>query len=226
MIRFDNVTKVYEENENYALKDVNIHIQKGEFVFLVGASGAGKSTFLKLILKDIDPTTGIVFLNDVNASKLKRNDIQRLRRRMGVVFQDFKLLEGKTVFENVAFAMEVLKRDAKTIKKRVYHVLEIVGLSGMADRYPVTMSGGERQRVAIARAIINGPEILICDEPTGNLDPRTSFGIMKLLENINTLGTTIVMATHDKQVVDIFNKRVIILENGVLKGDRQGGYFY
>jgi cell division transport system ATP-binding protein len=181
MIRFDNVTKVYEENENYALKDVNIHIQKGEFVFLVGASGAGKSTFLKLILKDIDPTTGIVFLNDVNASKLKRNDIQRLRRRMGVVFQDFKLLEGKTVFENVAFAMEVLKRDAKKIKKRVYHVLEIVGLSGMADRYPVTMSGGERQRVAIARAIINGPEILICDEPTGNLDPRTSFGIMKLL---------------------------------------------
>lgn len=226
MIRFDNVTKVYEENENYALKDVNVHIQKGEFVFLVGASGAGKSTFLKLILKDIDPTTGIVFLNDVNASKLKRNDIQRLRRRMGVVFQDFKLLEGKTVFENVAFAMEVLKRDAKTIKKRVYHVLEIVGLSGMADRYPVTMSGGERQRVAIARAIINGPEILICDEPTGNLDPRTSFGIMKLLENISTLGTTIVMATHDKQVVDIFNKRVIILENGVLKGDRQGGYFY
>jgi cell division transport system ATP-binding protein len=226
MIRFDNVTKVYEENENYALKDVNVHIQKGEFVFLVGASGAGKSTFLKLILKDFDPTTGIVFLNDVNASKLKRNDIQRLRRRMGVVFQDFKLLEGKTVFENVAFAMEVLKRDAKTIKKRVYHVLEIVGLSGMADRYPVTMSGGERQRVAIARAIINGPEILICDEPTGNLDPRTSFGIMKLLENINTLGTTIVMATHDKQVVDIFNKRVIILENGILKGDRQGGYFY
>jgi cell division transport system ATP-binding protein len=226
MIRFDNVSKVYEENENYALKDINIHIQTSEFVFLVGASGAGKSTFLKLILKDIDPSGGTVFLNDVDASRLKRGDIQHLRRRMGVVFQDFKLLEGKTVYENVAFAMEVLKRDAKTIRKRVSHVLEIVGLSGMAARYPITMSGGERQRVAIARAIINGPEILICDEPTGNLDPRTSFGIMKLLENINTLGTTIVMATHDKQVVDLFNKRVIILENGILKGDRQGGYFY
>jgi cell division transport system ATP-binding protein len=226
MIRFDNVSKVYEGNENYALRDIDIHIQTSEFVFLVGASGAGKSTFLKLILKDIDPSGGTVFLNDVDASKLKRGDIQRLRRRMGVVFQDFKLLEGKTVYENIAFAMEVLKRDAKTIRKRVNHVLEIVGLNGMAERYPITMSGGERQRVAIARAIINGPEILICDEPTGNLDPRTSFGIMKLLENINTLGTTIVMATHDKQVVDLFNKRVIILENGILKGDRQGGYFY
>jgi len=226
MIKFENVSKIYDSSEQYALKDINIHIKKGEFIFLVGPSGAGKSTFLRLILKDFNPTYGALLLNDINVNKLKANEIQHLRRRMGVVFQDFKLLEGKTVFENVAFAMEVLKRDARTIKKRVSYVLELVGLAGMQDRYPQTMSGGERQRVAIARAIINGPEILICDEPTGNLDPRTSFGIMKLLENINTLGTTVVMATHDKQVVDSFNKRVLILENGIIKGDRQGGYFY
>ena len=225
MIRFDNVSKIYNEQQ-YALRDVNLHITKGEFVFLVGPSGAGKSTFLRLILKDFNPTLGTLYLNEADVGHLKGSDIQRLRRRMGVVFQDFKLLEGKTVFENVAFAMEVLKRDSRTIKKRVSYVLEIVGLDGMEERYPVTMSGGERQRVAIARAIINGPEILICDEPTGNLDPRTSFGIMKLLENINTLGTTIVMATHDKQVVDAFNKRVVILEDGIIKGDRNGGYFY
>ncbi|NMC55750.1 MAG: cell division ATP-binding protein FtsE [Eubacteriaceae bacterium] len=226
MIKFDNISKVYNDSDQYALKDINIYIKKGEFVFLVGPSGAGKSTFLRLILKDFNPTYGTLYLNEVDVNKLKNNEIQHLRRRMGVVFQEFKLLEGKTVFENVAFAMEVLKRDSKTIKKRVSYVLEIVGLNGMEDRYPQTMSGGERQRVAIARAIINGPEILICDEPTGNLDPRTSFGIMKLLENINTLGTTIIMATHDKQVVDSFNKRVLILENGVIRGDRQGGYFY
>lgn len=226
MIKFDNVSKAYDGNEQYALKDVNIHIKKGEFVFLVGPSGAGKSTFLRLILKDFNPTYGKLYLNEVDVNKLKNNEVQHLRRRMGVVFQEFKLLEGKTVFENVAFAMEVLKRDSRTIKKRVSYVLEIVGLNGMEDRYPQTMSGGERQRVAIARAIINGPEILICDEPTGNLDPRTSFGIMKLLENINTLGTTIIMATHDKQVVDSFNKRVLILQDGVIRGDRQGGYFY
>lgn len=226
MIKFDNISKVYNDSDHYALKDINIYIKKGEFVFLVGPSGAGKSTFLRLILKDFNPTYGTLYLNEVDVNKLKNNEIQHLRRRMGVVFQEFKLLEGKTVFENVAFAMEVLKRDSKTIKKRVSYVLEIVGLNGMEDRYPQTMSGGERQRVAIARAIINGPEILICDEPTGNLDPRTSFGIMKLLENINTLGTTIIMATHDKQVVDSFNKRVLILENGVIRGDRQGGYFY
>jgi cell division transport system ATP-binding protein len=225
MIKFDNISKIYDGNEQYALKDINIDIKKGEFVFLVGPSGAGKSTFLKLILKDFNPTYGTLFLNEINVNKLKNNEIQHLRRRMGVVFQEFKLLEGKTVFENVAFAMEVLKRDSRTIKKRVSYVLEIVGLSDMEDRYPLTMSGGERQRVAIARAIINGPEILICDEPTGNLDPRTSFGIMKLLENINTIGTTIVMATHDKQIVDAFNKRVLILEDGIIKGDRQGGYF-
>ena len=226
MIKFDNISKVYDGNEQYALKDINIHIKKGEFVFIVGPSGAGKSTFLRLILKDFNPTYGTLYLNEVDVNKLKINEIQHLRRRMGVVFQEFKLLEGKTVFENVAFAMEVLKRDNRTIKKRVSYVLEIVGLNGMEERYPLTMSGGERQRVAIARAIINGPEILICDEPTGNLDPRTSFGIMKLLENINTLGTTIIMATHDKQVVDAFNKRVLILEGGVIRGDRQGGYFY
>ncbi|MEL7569820.1 MAG: cell division ATP-binding protein FtsE [Eubacteriaceae bacterium] len=226
MIKFDNISKVYDGNEQYALKDVNIHIKKGEFVFLVGPSGAGKSTFLRLILKDFNPTYGKLYLNEVDVNKLKNNEVQHLRRRMGVVFQEFKLLEGKTVFENVAFAMEVLKRDSRTIKKRVSYVLEIVGLNGMEERYPQTMSGGERQRVAIARAIINGPEILICDEPTGNLDPRTSFGIMKLLENINTLGTTIIMATHDKQVVDSFNKRVLILQDGVIRGDRQGGYFY
>lgn len=226
MIKFDKISKIYDGNEQYSLKDIDINIKKGEFVFLVGPSGAGKSTFLRLILKDFNPTYGTLFLNEINVNKLKNNEIQHLRRRMGVVFQEFKLLEGKTVFENVAFAMEVLKRDSRTIKKRVSYVLEIVGLNGMEDRYPLTMSGGERQRVAIARAIINGPEILICDEPTGNLDPRTSFGIMKLLENINTLGTTIIMATHDKQVVDAFNKRVLILENGVIKGDRQGGYFY
>lgn len=226
MIKFDNISKVYDDNARYALKDINVRIKKGEFVFLVGPSGAGKSTFLKLILKDFNPTYGTLFLNELNVNNLKNNEIQHLRRRMGVVFQEFKLLEGKTVFENVAFAMEVLKRDSRTIKKRVSYVLEIVGLNRMEDRYPLTMSGGERQRVAIARAIINGPEILICDEPTGNLDPRTSFGIMKLLENINALGTTVIMATHDKQVVDSFNKRVLILEEGIIKGDRQGGYFY
>lgn len=226
MIKFENVSKTYSGNELFALRNIDLHITKGEFVFLVGPSGAGKSTFLRLILKDFDPSEGKILLNEINTKTLRKGEVQRLRRRMGVVFQDFKLLEGKTVFENVAFAMEVLRRDTKTIKKRVLQVLEIVGLDGMADRYPVSMSGGERQRVAIARAIINGPDILICDEPTGNLDPRTSFGIMKLLENINKFGTTIVMATHDKQVVDAFNKRVIILDHGFVKGDRQGGYFY
>ncbi len=226
MIKFENVSKTYDGNELFALKNIQLHIEKGEFVFLVGPSGAGKSTFLRLILKDFDPSDGKILLNEINTKTLKKAEVQRLRRRMGVVFQDFKLLEGKTVFENVAFAMEVLRRDSKTIRKRVLQVLEIVGLDGMAERYPVAMSGGERQRVAIARAIINGPDILICDEPTGNLDPRTSFGIMKLLENINKFGTTIVMATHDKQVVDAFNKRVIILDRGLVKGDRQGGYFY
>ncbi len=181
---------------------------------------------MRLILKDFDPTEGMILLDEINTKTLRKAEVQKLRRRMGVVFQDFKLLEGKTVFENVAFAMEVLRRDTKTIQKRVLQVLEIVGLDEMADRYPMAMSGGERQRVAIARAIINGPDILICDEPTGNLDPRTSFGIMKLLENINKFGTTIIMATHDKQVVDAFNKRVIILDRGLVKGDRQGGYFY
>lgn len=226
MIKFENVSKAYDGNEFFALKNIDLHIEKGEFVFLVGPSGAGKSTFLRLILKDFDPTDGRILLDEINTKNLRKAEVQKLRRRMGVVFQDFKLLEGKTVFENVAFAMEVLRRDAKTIQKRVLQVLEIVGLDEMADRYPMAMSGGERQRVAIARAIINGPDILICDEPTGNLDPRTSFGIMKLLENINKFGTTIIMATHDKQVVDAFNKRVIILDRGLVKGDRQGGYFY
>mgnify|MGYP000901804907 CR=1 FL=1 len=226
MIKFEQVYKQYKGNEQCALEDINVFIDRGEFVFLVGPSGAGKSTFLNLILKDFDPTRGTVYVDDVDLSTVKGNTVQRMRRRMGVVFQEFKLLEGKTVYENIGFAMEVLRRDKKTIQRRVMRVLQLVGLENAAAKYPQELSGGERQRVAIARAIINGPDILICDEPTGNLDPRTSLGIMKLLENINKLGTTIVMATHDKPVVDAFKKRVIILERGHLIGDRKGGYFY
>ncbi len=225
MIEFSNVSKTYDKNNVDALSDVNLFIDKGEFVFLVGRSGAGKSTFIKLLQKELEPSAGSVKIRDYDLSKVSKKEVPYLRRKIGVVFQDFRLLENKTVYENVAYAMEIIGRPESKIRKKVPLALEMVGLSDKADRYPNELSGGEQQRVAIARAIINNPSILICDEPTGNLDPETSTEIMKLLEIINKHGTTVVVVTHDAGMVDRLQKRVIVLENGKLVSDSMGGKY-
>jgi cell division transport system ATP-binding protein len=227
MIEFKNVTKGYEKNKSEALKNVSLFIDKGEFVFLVGRSGAGKSTFIKLLLREIEATEGAVYINNYNVAKLSKKEIPYLRRKMGVVFQDFRLLENKSVYENVAYAMEIIGKPEKQIRKRVPLALEMVGLSHRMNHYPHELSGGEQQRVVIARAIINNPTILICDEPTGNLDPETSYEIIKILEEINRRGTTVVVVTHDREIVDTMKKRVLTLEDGVLKvDDATGRYGY
>ncbi|MBI4855553.1 MAG: cell division ATP-binding protein FtsE [Acetobacterium sp.] len=227
MIEFKNVTKGYEKNKSEALKNVSLFIDKGEFVFLVGRSGAGKSTFIKLLLREIEATEGSVFINNFNVSKLSKKEIPFLRRKMGIVFQDFRLLENKSVYENVAYAMEIIGKSEKQIRKRVPLALDMVGLSHRMNHYPHELSGGEQQRVVIARAIINNPSILICDEPTGNLDPETSYEIISILEEINRRGTTIVVVTHDREIVDTMKKRVLTLEDGVLKvDDATGRYGY
>ncbi|MEG2338881.1 MAG: cell division ATP-binding protein FtsE, partial [Clostridium sp.] len=207
MIKLKNVSKVYTNN-HIALSNINIDIEKGEFVFLVGPSGAGKSTFIKLLLKEVDITSGQIVVNNKEVNKLKRNDIPFYRRSIGMVFQDFRLLPDKTVYENVAFAMRIVEANPKEIKKRIPQVLSLVGLSGKANQYPNQLSGGEQQRIALARALANNPKLLICDEPTGNLDPETSWEIMDLLMEINKSGTTILMATHAKDIVDRMKKRV------------------
>jgi cell division transport system ATP-binding protein len=225
VIRFEKVTKTYPGSGRPALEQVSVDVEKGEFVFLVGQSGSGKSTALRLILRETRPSTGRVYVAGKEINRLAGWKVPRLRRQIGTVFQDFRLLQNKTVAENVAFAMQVTGHSRPEIAKRVPETLELVGLDGKGDRMPDELSGGEQQRVAIARAFVNKPMILIADEPTGNLDPSTSVGIMKLLDRINRTGTTVVMATHDAGVVDQMRKRVIELGNGrVVRDQSQGGY--
>ena len=225
MIRFDNVTKQYPSQNRPALDDVTLEIEKGEFVFLVGASGSGKSTFLRLVLREERPNTGAIHVLGKDLSKMSSWKVPALRRQMGTVFQDFRLLPNKTVLENIAFALEVIGKPRHTVAQVVPEVIELVGLAGKEDRRPDELSGGEQQRVAIARAFVNRPKLLIADEPTGNLDPATSVGIMKLLDRINRTGTTVVMATHDAAIVDQMRKRVIELEGGHLVRDQSRGVY-
>ncbi|HWB72474.1 MAG TPA: cell division ATP-binding protein FtsE [Egibacteraceae bacterium] len=224
MIRLENVTKSYKKSV-VALRDVSLEVTKGEFVFLVGPSGSGKSTFIKLVLKDEDPDAGEIYVAGKRLNRMKSWRVPALRRELGCVFQDFKLLETKTVFENVAFALEVIGKPRQTIQRTVPEVLELVGLGHKTDAYPHELSGGEQQRVSVARAFVNRPRILLCDEPTGNLDPTTSVGIMKLLGRINRTGTTVVMATHDQHIVDSMRRRVIELQDGALVRDQSRGVY-
>jgi cell division transport system ATP-binding protein len=224
LIEFEDVTKIYD-NGAVGLSGVSFKIEKGEFVFVVGQSGSGKSSFLRLLRKEIEPTEGKLILNDMDITHMKHKDIPYLRRTLGVVFQDFRLLPNKTVYENVAFAMQVVEAPQRDIRRNVPMVLSLVGLEKKARAYPSQLSGGEQQRVALARAIINNPPILLADEPTGNLDPETAWDIMKLLNDINHRGTTIVVATHAKDIVNSMKKRVITLHSGRLARDIEvGGY--
>ncbi len=222
MIEFKNVSKVYE-NGSIALDDVSLFIDKGEFVVVVGHSGAGKSTLFKLLTHEVVPDSGSVLVNDVDVTRIKKSKIPMLRRKLGVVFQDFRLLPNKTVFENIAFALEVIEEKPFVIKEKVEHVLELVGLEDKANDLPEDLSGGEQQRVAVARAIVNRPLVLIADEPTGNLDPNTSKDIVDLFKHINNFGTTVVMVTHNMDLVTYLNKRVIQLEGGRVKSDNLRG---
>ncbi|SNT09649.1 cell division ATP-binding protein FtsE [Micrococcales bacterium KH10] len=225
MIRFDNVTKVYARGARPALHDISLEIEREEFVFLVGASGSGKSTFLRLVLREERATSGTVFVAGRDLGNLSNWKVPALRRQIGAVFQDFRLLPNKTVFENVAFALQVTGRPRHQIRTTVPEALELVGLAGKEKRRPHELSGGEQQRVAIARAMVNRPPILLADEPTGNLDPTTSLGIMRLLDRINRTGTTVVMATHDDEIVDQMRKRVIELQTGDLVRDQSRGVY-
>ncbi|MBJ2120932.1 cell division ATP-binding protein FtsE [Arthrobacter sp. MSA 4-2] len=225
MIRFENVTKVYDATSRPALDSVSLEVDRSEFVFLVGASGSGKSTFIRLVLKEDSASRGAVYVAGQNVANIPSWRVPRLRRGIGVVFQDFRLLPNKTVFANVAFAMQVIGKSRAVIRETVPEVLKTVGLEGKNNRMPHELSGGEQQRVAIARAIVNRPGILLADEPTGNLDPTTSMGIMKVLDRINSNGTTVVMATHDDDIVNTMRKRVVELRNGaVVRDDAQGIY--
>ncbi|WP_026550490.1 cell division ATP-binding protein FtsE [Arthrobacter sp. Br18] len=225
MIRFDNVTKTYDPRSRPALDGVSLEVSRGEFVFLVGASGSGKCTFIRLVLKEDHASHGAVHVAGRNVATIPSWRVPRLRRGIGVVFQDFRLLPNKTVFANVAFAMQVIGKSRPMIRETVPDVLRTVGLEGKNNRMPHELSGGEQQRVAIARAIVNRPGILLADEPTGNLDPTTSMGIMRVLERVNQNGTTVVMATHDDDIVDTLRKRVVELRNGrVVRDEAQGVY--
>lgn len=226
MIEMFDVWKIYP-NGVYALRGINIQINKGDFVYVVGPSGAGKSTFIKLMFREERPSKGQIFLNGYNVERLKERKIPYIRRSIGVVFQDYRLLSNLNVYENIAFAMEVTEAPKKLIKKRVIEVLNLVGLMGKQDSFPNQLSGGEQQRVAIARALVNNPSVVIADEPTGNLDPETSWGIMELFEQINFRGTTIVMATHNKEIVNTIKKRVVAIDNGlIVRDENKGGYSY
>lgn len=221
-----DVWKTYQDG-SHALRGISVQIDKDEFVYLVGPSGAGKSTFMKLIYREEVPTKGQIFVSGFNIGKLKQRKIPFVRRNIGVVFQDFRLLPKLTAYENVAFAMEVIEAPKKVIKRRVPEVLELVGLKHKMSSLPAQLSGGEQQRIAIARAIVNNPSVIVADEPTGNLDPETSWGIMKLLEEINFRGTTIVMATHNKDIVNSMRKRVIAIEQGlIVRDEARGEYGY
>jgi cell division transport system ATP-binding protein len=227
VIRFENVTKAYGSTKRPALNKVTCDVDKGEFVFLVGASGSGKSTFLRLILREARPTSGRVFVAGKEVDRMAGWKVPGLRRQIGTVFQDFRLLPNKTVAQNVAFALEVIGKPRAQIRKIVPETLELVGLAGKQDRMPHELSGGEQQRVAMARAVANRPMIVIADEPTGNLDPATSVGIMKLLDRINRTGTTVIMATHDVDIVDQMRKRVIELaDGGIVRDQSRGAYGY
>ena len=224
MVVFENVTKIYEPDVA-ALGDVSFVIEKGEFVFIVGASGSGKSTIIRLMLKELEPTGGRIIVGGRDLGRLKRSRVPLLRRNVGCVFQDFKLLPNRSASENVAYALRVQGENRASIRKKVPEVLNLVGLSHKMNSLPDELSGGEQQRVSIARAVVNHPPLLICDEPTGNLDPDTSVGIMQLLYRINRAGTTILMVTHDREMVDKMRKRVIQLEDGrLLRDERRGGY--
>jgi cell division transport system ATP-binding protein len=225
VIRLERVTKLYKTSTRPALDRVSMSVEKGEFVFLIGPSGSGKSTFLRLLLREDVPTKGNIYVSDMNVAKLPRRRVPKLRQRIGCVFQDFRLLSNKTVGGNVAFALEVIGKSQSTVRKVVPEVLDLVGLTGKADRMPHELSGGEQQRVAIARAFVNRPQVLLADEPTGNLDPDTSQDIMLLLERINRTGTTVLMATHDHSIVDSMRRRVVELDLGaVIRDDARGVY--
>lgn len=224
MIKFKNVSKLYE-NKVKALTDINIDIEKGEFVFLVGPSGSGKSTFIRMLLKEIDPTEGTISVGETVLCEIKRKQIPYYRRKVGMVYQDFRLIPTLNVYENVAFAMRVVEASEKEIRKRVPIVLALVGLSHKYKMFPNELSGGEQQRVSLARAIVNNPTLLIADEPTGNLDPETASEIMNLLDDINKAGTTVLMATHAKEIVDSMQKRVIAIEGGVIVRDEKRGTY-
>ena len=224
MIDLKDVSKSYSKGQP-ALSNVTLHVEKGEFVFIVGNSGSGKSTLIKLLLKELDPTTGTITVNSQCLNKLKRRKVAKYRRGVGVVFQDFRLLRDRNVYENVAFAQRVIERPTRVIKKRVPEILTLVGLAEKYKSKPDQLSGGEQQRVALARALVNRPSLLLADEPTGNLDPKNSFEIMKLLEEINERGTTVLVVTHNREIVNAFKKRVITMKKGVVISDEQeGGY--
>ena len=225
MIEFTNVVKAYHTG-NKALKGISMHINDGEFVFLVGPSGSGKSTIIKLITGEIQPTEGNVLVNQFHLESIRSREIPYLRRTVGVVFQDFRLIANKTVYENIAFAMRGIGAREKEIRSRVPYVLELVGLENKGRRHPGELSGGEQQRVAIARALVNNPSMIIADEPTGNLDPARSYEIMLLLEEINNLGTTVLVVTHERELVERFTKRVIAIDDGKVISDGMDGYYH
>ena len=226
MLIMSDVSKVYPGGST-ALQNVNVHIEPGEFVFVVGPSGAGKSTFIKMLFREVLPTTGSIFVNGMDILSLSPKEIPFMRRQLGIIFQDYRLLPDRTVYENVAFAMQVIEAPHRKIKRQVMNMLDLVGLRHRANAYPNELSGGEQQRIAIARAIVNDPVFVIADEPTGNLDPETSWDIMEIFKEINETGTTIVMATHDKEVVDAMGKRVIAIEHGrIVRDEKEGVYGY
>ncbi len=224
MILFENVSKIYN-NHHVALENINLEIAQGEFVVIVGRSGAGKSTILKLLIREEKPSGGRIFVENEDITKIPDVELPCLRRKIGAIFQDFRLLSTKTVYENIAFALEVAGREPSEIKKYVKQVLDLVGLADKAQNFPHELSGGEKQKTAIARAIINGPEILIADEPTGNLDVYNTWDIVKLLNKINQFGTTVILATHDREIVNALNKRVVTLEAGRIIRDEQNGKY-
>lgn len=223
-IKFRNVEKTYKNGVN-AVYDMNLDIKKGEFVFVIGASGSGKSTLIKMLYREERPTNGEIYVGGINVAKVKNNKVYKLRRKIGIVFQDYKLLPKLTVYENVAFALEIYGLPTNEVKRKVLKALDLVGLKSKTKSYTNQLSGGEQQRVAIARAIVNSPKLLICDEPTGNLDPDTSLEVMKVIEKINDLGTTVVMATHDREMVNKMKKRVVLLDNGKLVKDYEKGSY-
>ncbi|MDD2469990.1 MAG: cell division ATP-binding protein FtsE [Bacilli bacterium] len=224
LIRIRGVDKQYK-NGVTALCNLDLSIKKGDFVFVIGASGSGKSTLIKLLHREEKPNKGKIIIGGIDVAKLRNSKVYKLRRKLGVVFQDYKLLPKLTVYENVAFALEIFGLSSNEVRTKTIKALELVGLKNKAKQYPDQLSGGEQQRVAIARAIVNGPKLLLCDEPTGNLDPRTSMGIMKVLDVINKMGTTVIMATHDKQIVDKMKKRVVLLDEGKLVKDFEKGTY-
>ena len=226
MVLMQNVRKVYESSNTVALDNVSLTIEDGEFVFLVGPSGSGKTTLMKLITGEVRPTSGKVIVNDFDMSTIKRRKLPKMRRTLGVVFQDYRLIENMNVYDNVAFAMRVVGAPNREIRERVPYILELVGLGGREKRMPGELSGGEQQRVGIARALVNSPRMIVADEPTGNLDPVRSLELMLLLEKINEMGTTVVVVTHEKELVNAFSKRVITIDSGEKTGDsNEGGYY-